>query len=404
MLREAVRRDIEALFNTERFESVPMLTNREAEAWGDRPPSLADFPEVRRSVVNYGVPSFSGRSSRDFDRDALAREIRSVLATFEPRLKESATQVTVNLGEKRAEDRDRGGADHDADAGAPAAAHARRSRDRAGRTSSGRPEMDRVFLEYYEDELAHIRALAAEFADMHPAVARNLSLDTAPCPDPYVERLLEGVAFLAARTRLKVDAEGSRFSRAVLDVLYPDLVAPTPAIAMAVLKPGQQVQTMLAGHVVTRGTRLVASLRPGLSTRCTYTTAQDVTLWPIEISSVSYLQDRSALAAAGIGTIGGEAGQAALRLTLARTGAAQGALAELALDRLDLHFASRAKAPALFDAIFGGCRGGRRAARGGGRAAAGCARAALVGVEDAEALMPRTRPGSRATGCCASTS
>ena len=30
-------------------------------------------------------------------------------------------------------------------------------------------------------------------------MARNLSLDAVPCPDPYVERLLEGVAYLAAR-------------------------------------------------------------------------------------------------------------------------------------------------------------------------------------------------------------
>lgn len=160
--------------------------------------------------------------------------------------------------------------------------------------------MDRVFVEYYEEELTHIRALAAEFADMHPAVARNLSLDTVPCPDPYVERLLDGVAFLAARTRLKVDAERSRFSRSVLDVLYPDLVTPAPATAMVVLKPGQQVQTMVAGHVVKRNTRLVSSLQPGLSTRCTFTTAQDITLWPIAVTSVSYFQDRSALAAGGI--------------------------------------------------------------------------------------------------------
>jgi type VI secretion system protein ImpF len=100
VLREAVRRDIEALFNTERFESAPLLSDLEAEQMTDSPTSLADFPEVRRSVVNYGVPSFSGRSSRDFDRDVLAREIRAVLAAFEPRLKESATKVTVNLGDK----------------------------------------------------------------------------------------------------------------------------------------------------------------------------------------------------------------------------------------------------------------------------------------------------------------
>jgi type VI secretion system protein ImpG len=178
--------------------------------------------------------------------------------------------------------------------------------------------MDRVFVEYYEEELTHIRALAAEFADMHPAVARNLSLDTVPCPDPYVERLLDGVAFLAARTRLKVDAERSRFSRAVLDVLYPDLVAPAPATAMAVLKPGQQVQSMVAGHAVARGTRLVSGLNPGLSTRSTFTTAQEVTLWPIAITSVSYFQDRSALAAAGIAPVGGVRGEAAFRIALAR--------------------------------------------------------------------------------------
>lgn len=100
VLKEAVRRDIEALFNTERFETTPMLSDAEEIHLADRLPSLADFPEVRRSVVNYGVPSFSGRSSRDFDRDALAREIRSVLAVFEPRLKESATKVTVTLGDK----------------------------------------------------------------------------------------------------------------------------------------------------------------------------------------------------------------------------------------------------------------------------------------------------------------
>lgn len=100
VLREAVRRDIEALFNTGRFESVPMLSDAEHEQPLDELPPLADFPEVRRSVVNYGVPSFSGRSSRDFDRDGLAREIRAVLATFEPRLKESATTVNVTLGDK----------------------------------------------------------------------------------------------------------------------------------------------------------------------------------------------------------------------------------------------------------------------------------------------------------------
>lgn len=100
VLREAVRRDIEALFNTERFQSTPLLSAMEEELVGDSPASLDGFPEVRRSVVNYGVPSFSGRSARDFDRESLAREIRMILAAFEPRLRESSTKVEVTLGDK----------------------------------------------------------------------------------------------------------------------------------------------------------------------------------------------------------------------------------------------------------------------------------------------------------------
>src|SRR5690606_13092601 len=100
VLREAVRRDVEALFNTERYEADMLFSDFELEQSAGEPIGLADFPNVRRSVVNYGVPSFSGRSVRDFDRDALAREIRAVLATFEPRLKDSTTNVVVSLNDK----------------------------------------------------------------------------------------------------------------------------------------------------------------------------------------------------------------------------------------------------------------------------------------------------------------
>jgi type VI secretion system protein ImpG len=249
--------------------------------------------------------------------------------------------------------------------------------------------MDRAFLDYYEEELTHVRALAAEFADLHPAVARNLSLDVTPCLDPYVERLLEGVAFLAARTRLKLDGEASRYARAVLDGLYPDLVAPVPAVGLVALKPSQQVQTMLAGHTVPRGTRLVAGLKSGLSTRAVFTTAQDVTLWPLEITEAGYVQDRSALMARGIGALDGCRGEAALSVVLRRAG--PGSLAELALDGVDLHF--RAKGPALFDALFGSCVAVGARAPGAGRALVPASGPELVGVREDEALMPRTRDG-----------
>lgn len=100
VLREAVRRDIEMLFNIERLEAEFLLTEREALDHPNPASVLADFPEVRASVVNYGVPSFSGRIGSDFDTDALARTIREVLAVFEPRLRKDGLSVRVRVGDK----------------------------------------------------------------------------------------------------------------------------------------------------------------------------------------------------------------------------------------------------------------------------------------------------------------
>lgn len=100
VLREAVRRDIEMLFNIERLEAQFLLTDRETLAHDSPASQLAEFPHVRASVLNYGVPSFSGRSGSDFDKDDLAREIKAVLNTFEPRLKKDSVKVRVRTGDK----------------------------------------------------------------------------------------------------------------------------------------------------------------------------------------------------------------------------------------------------------------------------------------------------------------
>ena len=178
--------------------------------------------------------------------------------------------------------------------------------------------------------LERVRVLAAEDVSVADATGRFLAGDARAVVDlpPFASSAMDGFAVRAedAPGRLPVVgriAAGAPAERALgpgeamaiaTGGVVPDgadtdsnctdfLVQPAPATAMAVLKPGQQVQSMIAGHAVARGTRLVSSLHPGLSTRCTFTTAQEVTLWPISITSVSYFQDRSALAAAGIGRV-----------------------------------------------------------------------------------------------------
>lgn len=249
--------------------------------------------------------------------------------------------------------------------------------------------MDRMFLDYYEEELQHIRSLATEFSALHPNVARNLSMDSVPCPDPYVERLLEGVAFLAARTRLKVDTEASRFVRDMIDTLYPDLAGPSPAMTIAEFAPGPQVDVMVDGHVVRRGTRLVSALREGTRTRCTYTTAQAVRMWPLRLTGADYLQDKGALMQAGISEAAARNANAGLRLKIARRGA--GPFSELSLDSLSVFFGAGQRGGAIFDAIFGFGAGAVARPADGKSVFGAIARPAMVGIGDDEALLPRVR-------------
>ena len=76
--------------------------------------------------------------------------------------------------------------------------------------------MDQRQLRFYNRELQHLREVGGEFAREFPKIAGRLALPKdakEDVPDPYVERLLEGFAFLAARIQLKLDAEFPRFTQ-----------------------------------------------------------------------------------------------------------------------------------------------------------------------------------------------
>src|SRR5215213_11694937 len=93
--------------------------------------------------------------------------------------------------------------------------------------------MDPRLLHYYNRELQHLREMGGEFAKEFPKIAGRLGLETFECADPYVERLLEGFAFLAARVQLKIDAEFPRLIAHLLESIYPNFLAPVPSMMVA---------------------------------------------------------------------------------------------------------------------------------------------------------------------------
>ncbi|MFO1320968.1 MAG: type VI secretion system baseplate subunit TssF [Burkholderiales bacterium] len=148
--------------------------------------------------------------------------------------------------------------------------------------------MDPTLLRYYNRELQFMREMGGEFAKEFPKVAGRLGLEGLECADPYVERLLEGFSFLAARIQMRIDAEFPRFSQHLFELVYPNYLAPTPSMAIVQLRPDLTEGSLAAGFTLKRETALQSILGKGDQTPCEYRTAHDVTLWPIEIAEARY--------------------------------------------------------------------------------------------------------------------
>jgi type VI secretion system protein ImpG len=145
-------------------------------------------------------------------------------------------------------------------------------------------------LTYYNAELAYLREMGAEFAEKYPKVAARLLLEADKCEDPHVERLLEGVAFLTARIRRKIDDEFPEITDALLGILYPHYQRPLPSMTVVQFVLHREQVKLTSGYTIARGSRL--NTRPVGGTPCRFRTAYPVTLWPIEVESARLDPDR----------------------------------------------------------------------------------------------------------------
>ena len=108
-------------------------------------------------------------------------------------------------------------------------------------------------------------------------------MQTGEVADPYVERLLQGAAFVNAHSQMRIDDDFPRLMQPLLQTVYPNYVSPTPAMAIARMFPGHGSGHGGEGFVVPRGTPFTAKTPVGEDTLCEFRSSQDVTLWPLEI-------------------------------------------------------------------------------------------------------------------------
>ncbi|MDE2372018.1 MAG: type VI secretion system baseplate subunit TssF [Burkholderiales bacterium] len=190
--------------------------------------------------------------------------------------------------------------------------------------------MDPQLTRLYQDELTHLREMGREFAIEHPKIAARLGLESLEVADPYVERLLEGFAFLTARIRLKLDAEQPQLIAQLIESMTPNFLAPLPSMMIVRLDVDVSDPNLVGGCAVVRGTAVHSLLPRGRNTMCEFRTASALTLWPIEIVQVQYYGHAPDLALARLPALRAAAGGLRIRL---RSGGGL-AVSELGLDRL----------------------------------------------------------------------
>ncbi|MGW8466275.1 type VI secretion system baseplate subunit TssF [Pseudomonas sp. CLCA07] len=188
--------------------------------------------------------------------------------------------------------------------------------------------IDPQLLDYYQRELTWLRHAGSIFAERYPKVARRLELSPDECPDPHVERLLEGFALLAARLQRRLDDDYAEFSDALLEQLYPLAMRPLPSCAIVQFEPDPSKGNLAGGYPLPRDTPLFVTTSKGESIH--FRTSAAVRLWPVEINEALLLGSDEAQALTGV-----VQARSALRLSLRCLGENQ--WSALGIEQLRVH-------------------------------------------------------------------
>ncbi len=219
--------------------------------------------------------------------------------------------------------------------------------------------MDDRFLELYNQELKFIRESGAEFGREYPKIAGRLGIDGFDCADPYVERLLEGFAFLSARIHHKLDASFPEFTQHLLELLFPTFLQPVPSMLVAQFQPDYEEGSLLQGVKIAKQTSLFSLLGKDEQTPCEYRTGRDTTLWPITLTQAEYLGPQELVAY----STDNEAvspplqnAKSAIKITLETPPDIK--MSDLSLDALDIHIRGSESLPFyILEALFKGYTG-----------------------------------------------
>lgn len=144
------------------------------------------------------------------------------------------------------------------------------------------------------NELEFFRGTAAKFAKDYPKIAGRLGVNpgatatgTKWIDDPHVERLIQAVAYLNARTRMKLDDSFPELVDAILGILYPHMLNPIPSMSIVGFKLGNESKDLMAGYTV--DTDVILETERFNDCNCSFQPVFPVTLYPLEVEATRIL-------------------------------------------------------------------------------------------------------------------
>lgn len=148
--------------------------------------------------------------------------------------------------------------------------------------------MDTRGKDYFESEMRVLNEAARGFADAFPEQAGRLNLSDPAGRDPYVERLLEGMAFLSARIRQKIDDDIPEVSATLLNQLWPDALRAYPSCSILECRPGMSSRPPVT---IEAGATVLSEVVGEERTPCRFRTIADLELVPLELTGVDVREE-----------------------------------------------------------------------------------------------------------------
>jgi len=140
-----------------------------------------------------------------------------------------------------------------------------------------------MFNQYFIQEKENLNQIGAAFSTVNPTLSQYLKYASG---DPDVERLLEGVAFLSAMLRQKLDDDFPEIIHDLIQLIWPHYLRPLPSSTIIAFKPKKtfrQTQSVSKGTYIDSIPVQISDDDDDEKPTCTYQTCSNVIVYPLEI-------------------------------------------------------------------------------------------------------------------------